>query len=370
MLPPTTWGLSGSPGTPSTLVDLQPIAEHRFSKPIFLTASPDETPRLFVAEQDGRILIIQENAVRVTPFLDISQKLSTGGERGLLGLAFHPNFSSNSRFFVNYTRAQDGATVIAEYQASPDPNRADPNESVLLVIPQPYGNHNGGMIAFGPDHYLYIGMGDGGSGGDPENYAQRRTQLLGKILRIDVDQPSPYGIPADNPILVGKGNGRPEIFAWGFRNPWRFSFDRKTGDLWAGDVGQNEWEEIDIVEKGKNYGWRFLEGTHCYHPKTQCRQVNFLIDPVKEYSHSSGRCSITGGYVYRGAKIPALQESYIYGDFCTGEIWEFRRGKSPLLVDTELNISSFGEDQDGELYVIGHGGQVLKIVPKVISPQP
>ena len=280
MLPPLTWGLSGKPVNSHSSIAFQAIVKHRFSKPVFLTPSPDDTNRLFVVEQDGRILIVKGDMVLPTPFLDIASKLSTGGERGLLGLAFHPHFSSNGRLFVNYTRAQDGATVIAEYHASSNSNQATLDESVLLVIPQPYANHNGGMIAFGPDHYLYIGMGDGGSGGDPENNAQNRNELLGKLLRIDVDQHRPYGIPPDNPFV--KGKGRPEIFAWGLRNPWRFSFDRETGNLWAADVGQNAWEEIDVIKMGKNYGWRLLEGTHCFNPSTNCRQATELVDPVTE----------------------------------------------------------------------------------------
>ncbi|UCH91396.1 MAG: PQQ-dependent sugar dehydrogenase [Nitrospirota bacterium] len=211
ILPPLVWGLSGKPAAINNSITLQAIVKHQFSKPVFLTASPDDTNRLFVVEQEGYIRIVQEDSVLSTPFLDINEKLSTGGERGLLGLAFHPRFSSNGRLFVNYTRARDGATVIAEYHAFSNSNRVTLNESVLLVIPQPYGNHNGGMIAFGPDQYLYIGMGDGGSGGDPANYAQNQNELLGKFLRIDVDQQRPYDIPPDNPLV--KGNGRPEIFA-------------------------------------------------------------------------------------------------------------------------------------------------------------
>jgi len=238
----------------------------------------------------------------------------------------------------------------------------------LLVIPQPYGNHNGGMIAFGLDHYLYIGMGDGGSGGDPENYAQNRNELLGKFLRIDVDQQRPYGIPPDNPFV--QGNGQPEIFAVGLRNPWRFSFDRETGNLWAGDVGQNKWEEIDVIQKGKNYGWRFLEGTHCFNPETNCRSVKNLVAPVTEYAHSSGRCSVTGGYVYRGTMIPALLGTYVFGDFCSGEIWGYREGETRLLLATDLQISSFGEVGDGELYVLGYGGEIFRIGPKGVDHKP
>ena len=238
------------------------------------------------------------------------------------------------------------------------PNQVTLDESVLLVIPQPYGNHNGGMIAFGPDHYLYIGLGDGGSGGDPEDYAQNRNELLGKFLRIDVDQQRPYGIPPDNPFA--KGNGRPDFFAWGLRNPWRFSFDRETGDLWAGDVGQNAWEEIDVIKMGKNYGWRLLEGTHCFNPGTNCRQTSEFVDPVTEYAHEQDRCSVTGGYVYRGEKITDLIGIYVFGDFCSGEIWGYRNGEKQILQSTDLQISSFGEDRVGELYVLGYGGKLFE----------
>jgi glucose/arabinose dehydrogenase len=368
MLPPLAWGLSGKPVDSHSSIAFQAIVKHRFSKPVFLTPSPDDTNRLFVVEQDGRILMVKGDAVLPTPFLDIARKLSTGGERGLLGLAFHPHFSSNGRLFVNYTRAQDGATVIAEYHASSNSNQATLDESVLLVIPQPYGNHNGGMIAFGPDHYLYIGMGDGGSGGDPENYAQNRNELLGKFLRIDVDQHRPYGIPPDNPFV--KGNGRPEIFAWGLRNPWRFSFDRETGDLWAADVGQNAWEEIDVIKMGKNYGWRLLEGTHCFNPATNCRQAPEFVDPVTEYAHEQDRCSVTGGYVYRGEKIPDLVGTYVFGDFCSGEIWGYRNGETQILQSPDLQISSFGQDRDGELYVLGYGGEIFRMVPRAVDPKP
>ncbi len=356
-----SWSFSGKPASINGPIQLRPVVEEVFSKPLFLTPSPDNTDRLFVVEQGGRIFIVTGDQRKSSPFLDITEKVLSGGERGLLGLAFHPQYSSNGRFFVNYTRAKDGATVIAEYQVSSDPDKASPEERVLLVIPQPYSNHNGGMIAFGPDGLLYIGTGDGGAGGDPENRAQDLEELLGKFLRIDVDGEQPYGIPPDNPF-VGKP-GKDEIYAIGLRNPWRFSFDRQTGKLWAGDVGQRAWEEIDIIEKGKNYGWRLMEGNHCYTPSTNCRTVPDLVPPVTEYPHEQGRCSVTGGYVYRGTRIPALQGTYVFGDYCSGEIWGYHNGQKNLLLISDFKISSFGEDRKGELYLIGHEGSIVKFVP-------
>jgi glucose/arabinose dehydrogenase len=358
---PASWGLSGKPVSLNGPIGLQSVVEHAFSKPVFLTTSPDNTDRFFVVEQGGRIFILAGGQLKPSPFLDIAESLSTGGERGLLGLAFHPRYSSNGRIFVNYTRAQDGATVIAEYRVSSDPDKADPHERILLTIPQPYPNHNGGMLTFGPDALLYIGMGDGGSGGDPQNRAQNPEELLGKFLRIDVDGSPPYRIPPDNPF-VGQ-QGKPEIYAIGVRNPWRFSFDRTTGKLWAGDVGQHKWEEINVIEKGKNYGWRLLEGAHCFNPTTDCKRLPDLVDPLTEYHHEQGRCSVTGGYLYRGTRIPILQGTYLFGDYCSGEIWGFRNGQTSLLLDTDLRISSFGEDREGEVYVIGHEGEIKKIVP-------
>ncbi len=367
-LPSATWSFSGKPASVNSPIGLQALVDYTFSNPVFLTASPDSTERLFVVEQDGRILILKDGQILASPFLDISGKVSTGGERGLLGLAFHPRFSSNGRFFVNYTQASDRATVIAEYHVSSAPNTAAPDELVLLVISQPYGNHNGGMLAFGPDQLLYIGMGDGGAGGDPANRAQNRGDLLGKFLRIDVDHDPPYSIPADNPF-VGLP-GKPEIFALGLRNPWRFSFDRETGDLWAGDVGQNAWEEIDVITKGKNYGWRLLEGTHCFNPETDCHRVPNLVAPVTEYANEKGRCSVTGGYVYRGTQVTLLQGIYVFGDFCSGEIWGHLNGKTELLLDTDQQISSFGEDEEGELYVVGYGGKIFRMVPGAVAHLP
>jgi hypothetical protein len=297
-------------------------------------------------------------------FLDISAKVVSGGEQGLLGLTFHPQFTSNRRFFVDYTRKADGATVIAQYQASAgDPNVADTAETILLTIPQPFANHNGGMVEFGPDGFLYIGMGDGGSANDPDNRAQDTTQLLGKILRIDVDHPNgalPYSSPSTNPFF-GADPGRDEIYAYGFRNPWRFSFDRAGGQLYAGDVGQDAVEEIDIVSLGGNYGWRIWEGTQCTgNDPALCQPTGFVF-PITEYEHTGGRCAVIGGYVYRGARASLPAGSYVYGDECSGEMFLFADQTASVLLDTELTISSFGEDEAGELYVVNLGGTVSRI---------
>jgi glucose/arabinose dehydrogenase len=271
-------------------------------------------------------------------YLDITSRVLSGGERGLLGLAFHPQFSSNRRFYVNYTRRPDGATVVAEY-------RDGVEQRILFTIPQPYENHNGGMIEFGPDGYLYVGMGDGGSGNDPQNYAQNRTHLLGKMLRVNVDVP---GSP-------------PEIFAYGLRNPWRFSFDRLTGSLYAGDVGQNAREEIDLVVQGGNYGWRVWEGTRCTGlGPAACSSPGF-IPPIAEYVNAGARCAVVGGYVYRGSLTSLPYGAYVYGDSCSGEIFMLLDGAQTVLLDTALPISSFGEDELGEIYVVGHDGSISLI---------
>ena len=350
-------------------VQLQPVATG-LSNPLFVTNARDGSNRLFIVEQAGRILVLQPGATTPTVFLDITTNVLSGGERGLLGLAFHPAFVTNRRFFVNYTRQPDGATVIAEYQRSAtDPNVADPTETLLLTVAQPFTNHNGGMVEFGPDGFLYIGMGDGGSANDPDNRAQNITELLGKVLRIDVDRANgavPYSSPSDNPYF-GATPGRDEIYAVGLRNPFRFSFDRVTGLLYAGDVGQGTREEVDIITRGDNYGWRVFEGTLCTsNDPTLCNPVNF-IPPIAEYDHSLGRCSIIGGYVYRGTKGTLPAGAYIYGDLCTGEIFQLLPaadgGTQTVLLDTALNgvLSSFGEDEAGEIYVVGLGGTVDRI---------
>jgi glucose/arabinose dehydrogenase len=333
--------------------------------PLYVTHARDGTNRLFVVEQPGRIKVMRLPGTTPNAFLDITAKVLSGGERGLLGLAFHPDYAVNRRFFVNYTRQPDGATVIAEYQASAsDPDLADDTETVLLVIPQPFANHNGGMIEFGPDRFLYIGMGDGGSGNDPDNRAQDIEDLLGKILRIDVDVPNPpalFSSPADNPFF-GATPGRDEIYALGLRNPFRFSFDRQTGDLIAGDVGQGAREEIDVIVRGGNYGWRVFEGTLCTGLDPASCGAGGFITPIAEYDHSGGRCSVTGGYVYRGTQGTLPLGTYVFGDFCTGEIFQLSNGvPQELLLDTTSSIASFGEDEAGEIYVVGLEGTVFRL---------
>jgi glucose/arabinose dehydrogenase len=346
-----------------------------FDFPVFLTAPPGDTGRLFVVEKGGRIKVISRDTnTLIGIFLDISGLVSTGGEQGLLGLAFDPLYSTNGRFYVSYTDTA-GNSVIARYVLSADANVAAPNaDSIILTVAQPFANHNGGMIAFGPDGMLYIGFGDGGSGGDPGNRAQNPNELLGKLLRIDVSQGAPYSVPPSNPF-VGKSGSRAEVWSLGLRNPWRFSFDRQTGDLYVADVGQENFEEIDVATaaggtgRGMNYGWHVMEGNHCYPGGTACNTAG-LTTPQLEYDHAASACSITGGFVYRGAAVPALQGTYFYADFCAGFVRSFRlaNGMVSELQDwTALqpggNITSFGEDASGELYLMTSDGQLNRIVP-------
>lgn len=350
-------------------IALKKVADN-IPSPVFLTHAGDGSGRLYIVGQEGFIFILQKKKVLEKPFLNIKKKVRSGGEMGLLGLAFHPGFKHNKRFFVNYTSSRGGLhTVIAEYKAV-DGLKADENsQKILLKIGQPYPNHNGGGIVFGPDGYLYIGMGDGGAGNDPQNRAQNLNELLGKMLRINVDKTdgaSLYSIPADNPFVNTEG-ARPEIWSYGMRNPWRFSFDALTKKLFAADVGQDEREEIDIIEKGGNYGWRITEGATCTPAiNAQCDKSGFA-PPLFDYNHDEG-CSVTGGYVYRGKQIPKLCGAYLFGDYCSGNIWGLRaEGKKTtkyklLIKSSGLNISSFGEDADGELYVLDLKGAVYKIV--------
>ncbi|MCB0417023.1 MAG: PQQ-dependent sugar dehydrogenase [Bdellovibrionales bacterium] len=334
---------------------LTPVISAGVDYPVFVTAAPRDPQRLYIVEQSGRILVWRRGTVERAAFLDIRERVRSGGEMGLLSVAFHPDFGKSGsahtdRFFVNYTSLKPSlSTVVEEFRVGETKGRE------LLRIPQPFPNHNGGQIAFGPDGYLYIGMGDGGAAGDPGNRAQNTSELLGKMLRIDVDSGKPYGIPKDNPFADAK-KGKPEIFAWGLRNPWRFSFDRKTGRLFAADVGQYEWEEVDIVGRGKNYGWRVVEGTHCYEPAKNCVSKG-MEPPIHEYPRSEGQ-SITGGYVYRGKKNKALEGAYVFADYVSGKIWALREKgstwKRELLIESRFPISSFGEDSDGELLVVVH----------------
>ena len=341
------------------------------AKPLFLTHANDGTNRIAVVQQNGIIRLFRNDSTvtSATAFLNITNKLSSSdGEQGLLGLAFHPNYGANGYFYVNYTAPNPLRTVVARYSVSQNnPNRADSlSEFKILEINQPFTNHNGGMILFGTDGYLYVGMGDGGSGGDPQNNGQNLSVLLGKILRINVDAVTAttnYDIAPDNPF---KGNTQgigEEIWAWGFRNPWRFSQDPVTGQIWVGDVGQNAWEEIDLLTKGGNFGWRIMEGVHCYNPPSGCNTAG-LIQPVKEYPNAGPDCSVTGGYVYRGSRRPELVGAYIYADYCSGKVWKFRYqngqvSSDSLLIDAPFSISSFGVDQNNELYICNYSGGTI-----------
>ncbi len=331
------------------------------SNPLFVGHAGDGTNRLFILEQAGTIRVVQPGGSTATVFLNISAKVLSGGEQGLLGLAFHPQYISNGRFFVYYTRVGDGALIIAEYKVSSNPNVADPAETIRLTILHAANtNHNGGMLAFGPDGYLYIAVGDGGGQYDPQANAQNKSRLLGKILRIDINTPSGYVSPPTNPFFGVEG--RDEIFAFGFRNPWRLSFDRLTGQQWVADVGQGMREEVDTpIASGGNYGWRIYEGTLCTNVEpTRCNPANYIF-PVAEYSHAGGRCSITGGYVYRGSLGTLPAGSYIYGDLCSGEILRWNGTSEAVLLDTTMTISSFGEDEAGEIYVVNYAGTVGRI---------
>jgi len=334
--------------------------------PLYVTSARDGSNRLFIVEQPGRIKVLQPGtaATSQTPFLDITAKVMLGGERGMLGLAFHPQYKTNGRFFVNYTRQPDSAVVVSEFKVSAgDPNVAGTEERVILTIAKQHENHNGGWIDFGPDGYLYISTGDDGTGDDPDNRAQNKEDLLGKILRIDVNATgtSQYATPSTNPFF-GSAPGRDEIYATGLRNPWRCSFDRATGKLYAGDVGQNFVEEVSVITPGGNFGWRVFEGTRCTElGPAPCTASNYVA-PLLDYDHfTNGRCSVTGGYVYRGTRNSLPVGGYVFGDFCSGEIFLWNGSSMSLMLDTDLLISSFGEDETGEIYVVGFGGAVYRI---------
>jgi hypothetical protein len=344
---------------------LLPILTSGLTSPVFAGHAGDGSNRLFIVERGGIIKVLQPDRTTLTTFLNISSRVQAGGEQGLLGLAFHPLYESNGRFFVYYTRT-GGEIVIAEYHVSADPNIASTAEDILLTIPHPTNtNHNGGMMAFGPDHYLYIGVGDGGGANDTANNAQDLDVLLGKILRIDVDPPEgagPYVSPSTNPYF-GAVAGRDEIFAYGMRNPWRFSFDILTGQQWIADVGQGAREEIDTpIVRGGNYGWRVYEGALCTNNDPSLCGNPGYIAPLFDYGHSGGRCSVTGGYVYRGSANAVPDGTYVYGDYCTGEIFGWDGAAQTVLLNSGVNISSFGEDEAGELYVVGLAGSLSKLV--------
>jgi glucose/arabinose dehydrogenase len=354
---------AASPEQPSGTIRLEQV-DGRFKNPVYL-ASPPGDSRLFIVEQAGRIRIVKNGEALPQPFLDIADRVKSGGEQGLLSVAFHPDYRTNGFFYVNFTD-RSGNTRVERFKVSANPDVADAASSKLVIgIDQPYANHNGGLVMFGPDGMLYIGMGDGGSGGDPHGNGQNRNALLGKILRLDVSS-DPYGIPVGNP----RTGGRAEIWATGMRNPWRFAFDRPSGLLYVADVGQNEIEEIDVesaTEPGLNYGWNIMEGDHCYRSSSCDREG--LVMPKVTYNHSGGACSVTGGFVYRGRRIPSLVGNYFYSDYCAGWLKSFRMVNGAVTDRREWKTSetlghvvSFGEDAYGELYILTEGGTVLKIV--------
>jgi len=343
-------------------------------RPLAVANAGDGSGRLFIADQEGRIWIMRDGAVLDQPLLDIAGRVSCCGERGLLGIAFHPDFPADPRVFVDYTD-NGGDTVVSSFVVpAGTPDRADAGSEVeILTFAQPYANHNGGALAFGMDGFLYISTGDGGSAGDPQGNGQRLDTLLGKILRIDVDAASggdPYAVPGSNPF-VGRSGARGEIWLTGLRNPWRMSFDRTTGDLWIGDVGQGNWEEIDVARSsaggGANYGWNKMEGNHCYPIGSSCTKTGLTL-PATEYNHGGGRCTVIGGGVYRGAAYSILRGGYLFADYCSGTIWGIVASKngiqSPVAMgSTGSGLAGFGESEDGELYVVNvSNGRLYRIV--------
>ena len=342
-----------------------------YNNPLYVTAPPGDTARLFVVEQAGTIRIIQHGVLLTTPFMDITGRVGSGGERGLLSMAFHPSYATNGFFYVNYTDL-NGDTHVERFTVSADSNVADTaSHKLILFVKQPYPNHNGGLVLFGPDGLFYIGMGDGGSGGDPQNRAQSPDSLLGKLLRLDVDGGDPYAIPNGNPYK--SGGGAPEVWALGLRNPWRFSFDPPSGQLFIADVGETMWEEVDVEpasQPGLNYGWRLMEGGHCFNPDP-CNVTSLvaagLILPRVEYSHADG-CAVMGGYVYRGARSPALDGQYFFSDLCGGWLRSFTFANNAVASRTlwtpDNGLSSprsFGQDARGEIYVVDGAGTVYRI---------
>ena len=370
-----------------------------YKKPVFITSYPNNAKLLYIVEQAGLIKLINDGKKLSRPFFDINKRVVNpnrpGDERGLLGFAFHPNHTNNGKFYINYMD-NDGNTIVSEFSTNSELRANHKSERIILKLKQPYGNHNGGDIQFGPDGYLYISIGDGGKAGDPLNAGQDLSSLFGKIIRIDIEQ-KPYGIPKSNPFF-GQKDKREEIWAWGLRNVWRFSFDKQTGDKYLADVGQNKWEEVNFEpassKGGLNYGWRIMEANHCYDPKENC-PTEGLIKPIIEYPNDANHpafafriieelsfsetdvegCSVTGGYVYRGQKIKSMQGQYIFGDYCSGNIWTLRvvNGKAINFKNRteEINIgggefttyiSSFGQDSDGEIYIIDYNGGIYKLI--------
>lgn len=355
----TTSAPAANPGGPVLRsIRIEPYIRG-INQPVDIAYSPDSTGRMFVLERPGKIRVIKNNQLAGSPFLDLTPLIgSSGQEQGLLGLAFHPKFRENGFFYVNYTDSK-GNTVVARYKASPGSDQADGNSaSVVFRQDQPYPNHNGGHLAFGPDGYLYLGLGDGGSANDPQGNGQNLGTFLGKLLRIDVDAAAPYGIPATNPFKDRQG-AKPEVWAFGLRNPWRFGFDRATGDLYIADVGQDSWEEVDFQpansKGGENYGWNRMEGLHCFKPKDNCDK-NGITLPIAEQENPREGCSVTGGYVYRGRADLPMVGYYIYSDYCSGTFWALKRDaqgawQKTKVADGPKSISAFGEDEAGELYV-------------------
>jgi len=348
---------------------------HGLANPLDFQVPAGERNRAFVVEQVGRIRIVRGGAVLGTPYLDVSSLTSAGGERGLLGLAFHPRYVENGRFYVNYTDRR-GDTHISEFRASPpSADTVDPaTERQVLFVSQPFANHNGGGLAFGNDGMLYAGLGDGGSAGDPSRNGQNLGTALGKMLRIDVDRGAPFAVPSDNPFVATAG-AFPLVWAYGLRNPWRFAFDRATGDFYIADVGQNLFEEVDVAlaprRGGENYGWNVMEGMHCFQPASGCNQAGLTL-PVVEYTHTQGACSITGGVVYRGCRLPGYAGTYFYGDYCAAFIRSFRMQSGQAVDQRDWTaalgrnisaITSFGMDDEGEVYIVDQQGEVYKVVP-------
>ena len=351
-------------------VSLETVADG-LQAPLAVTSAGDGSGRIFVVQQGGQVRIVRDGALVAKPFLDIAARITSGGERGLLGLAFHPNFPTDPRLFVDYTDAK-GDTQVSSFTVDPaTPDAADPKSEVkILHVAQPYANHNGGAVAFGPDGFLYVSLGDGGSGGDPQDNGQSLKTMLGKILRIDIDHQAagkPYAIPPDNPFAA-TADALPEIFLYGLRNPWRMSFDRTTGDLWIGDVGQNAWEEVDVARagtSGQNYGWNTMEANHCFQPSSDCIRKGLTL-PVVEYSHDAG-CTVIGGNVYRGTAQAALSGGYVFGDYCSGTLWAIDPSGDDLreptaVLESSISLSSFGEDEAGELYATDLSGGTLLLL--------